>query len=66
MNVSLLSLALLTAGAAQVETQEKRTTELYVRTIPPGAEVIVDGQRVGTSDGLFPVRPQRLYLRKSS
>jgi hypothetical protein len=33
------------------------TTRLYIRTTPPGAKVLVDGQPIGISPGLFFVLP---------
>lgn len=36
-----------------VEASATPKTRLYVRTIPPGAQVTVDGEALGTSDGLF-------------
>lgn len=41
------------AGAPQVETATAATTRLYVKTLPPGAEVTLDGTPLGASDGLF-------------
>ncbi len=43
--------------AQQVQTFPKRSTRLYVRTIPPGADIKLDGQSRGTSDRLFKVPP---------
>lgn len=54
---ALLGLALLLTAASPVETSPTRSTRLYVRTLPPGAEVQVDGQVVGRSDGLFLLPP---------
>jgi len=55
MNSSILVLALFTIGAPPVETSATPTTRLYVRTIPPGAEVRLDGKPAGKSDDLFVV-----------
>lgn len=44
-------------AAEPVKTGEKRDTLLYVRTEPPGARVLINGQEVGTSDGLFHAAP---------
>lgn len=41
------------AGTPQVETATAATTRLYVKTLPPGAEVTLDGMPLGASDGLF-------------
>ena len=32
-------------------------TELYIRTVPAGAKVLLDGKPLGTSPGLFEVKP---------
>jgi hypothetical protein len=52
-----LLLALLALAEPPLETSAERTTRLYVRTLPPGAEIILDGQPLGHSDGLFVVPP---------
>jgi len=52
----LLSLAILSAGCGRqpgVVTSAAPQTRLYVRTVPPGAQVMVDGKPLGASDGLF-------------
>lgn len=38
---------------AAVETAATPQTRLYVKTLPPGAEVTLDGKPLGPSDGLF-------------
>jgi len=56
----LALLVLPTAGFADdppVETGAKRDTLLYVKTVPPGAKVLLDGRELGTSDGMFHVDP---------
>lgn len=45
------------AADPPIETGEKQDTMLYVRTIPPGAKVFLDGKELGKSNGLFPVEP---------
>lgn len=40
-----------------VTTSPTPTTRLYVKTVPPGAEVTLDGKPLGPSDGLFIVPP---------
>jgi hypothetical protein len=40
-----------------VKSGQKADTLLFVRTTPTGAEVQLDGKKLGTSDGLFPVEP---------
>jgi len=57
MTSAILWLALLGAVGPDVDATEKRETFLYVATSPPGAEVLVDGKRVGTTPGLFPFKP---------
>jgi hypothetical protein len=56
MSMALLALTLLCAGADPAETTKKPETMLYVRTMPSGAEIRLDGKSLGTSDGLFPVK----------
>ena len=41
------------AREATVQTATKATTRLYVKTLPPGAQVTLDGKPLGASDGLF-------------
>lgn len=54
---AMLLLALALTAGPEVETSPVRSTRLYVRTLPPGAEVQVDGHALGRSDGLFLVPP---------
>lgn len=54
---TMLVILLTMAAAPAVEQSPAPTTRLYVRTLPPGATVTVDGQSVGKSDGLFLVPP---------
>jgi len=49
----LVSLGVLAAP----EMSRQPTTRIYVRTIPPGAQIELDGRQLGTSDGLFIVPP---------
>jgi hypothetical protein len=57
MNAAILSLVLVVLGAPTVETAKEPGTHLYVRTIPPGAKILLDDQP-GTTDGLFsPITP---------
>lgn len=57
----ILSLFLLTALAggllALAQAAGDPPTELYVRTVPAGAKVFIDGKEVGVSDDLFEVKP---------
>jgi WD40 repeat protein len=55
--VGLFSLVLLGVLAALAQTAGKPPTELYVRTSPPGAKILVDGKECGSSPGLFEVEP---------
>jgi len=57
MNVLLCTLALFCMTANQVETSRTADTLLYIRTVPSGAQILLDGKPLGNSDGLFPVRP---------
>ena len=51
------ALAFVSTAAEPPKTGEKRDTLLYVRTVPPGAKVLLDGKELGTSDDLFSVGP---------
>ena len=44
-------------AAEPVKTGKERDTLLYIRTVPPGAKVSINGKKMGTSNGLFPVQP---------
>jgi hypothetical protein len=54
---AILFVVLAALGAQDVQTTPQPTTQLYVKTVPAGAEVLVDGKKVGNSDGLFAVSP---------
>ncbi|HUT95575.1 MAG TPA: PEGA domain-containing protein [Thermoguttaceae bacterium] len=56
MNVFLVLVA-LAAGAPPLQTEEVPRTRLFVRTVPPGAKIILDGEPLGQSHGLFLVPP---------
>lgn len=45
------------------KTGEKRDTLLYVRTMPPGAKVLLDGKELGVSNGTFAVEPGVAAIR---
>src|SRR5271169_1272883 len=48
------SLGLAIASLAdEPKTGETRDTLLYVRTVPPGAKVLLDGKELGKSDDIF-------------
>jgi len=51
---ALAALALVPVSEARADPPPSR---LYVRTIPPGARVVLDGRELGLSDGLFIVLP---------
>jgi len=55
MNLTSLVLAWICAAADPVPAADSPQTLLFVRTTPCGAEVRLDGQLLGRSDGLFPV-----------
>ncbi|NQT11896.1 MAG: PEGA domain-containing protein [Planctomycetes bacterium] len=57
MSYALWCLALACAAAQPVETSTEATTHLYVRTTPSGAQILLDGKELGTSPGVFPVKP---------
>lgn len=44
-------------GADEPKTGQERNTLLYVRTVPPGAKVLLDGKQLGVSDSTFFVEP---------
>jgi len=57
MNAFGTTCLLIVLAAQPVETSPTPTTRLYVRTIPPGARVVLDGKELGMTDGLFLVPP---------
>ncbi|MBN2476754.1 MAG: type II secretion system major pseudopilin GspG [Pirellulales bacterium] len=57
MKAAFWSWVLWCAVAPQVQTSQTPETLLYIRTTPSGAEISLDGKPLGTSDGLFPVKP---------
>lgn len=57
MSYVLWCLVLACAAAQPVETSTEATTHLYVRTTPSGAQILLDGKELGTSPGVFPVKP---------
>jgi hypothetical protein len=54
---TLCSLAALGIVAAAVQSPARTPAELYVRTMPSGAEILLNGKPLGVSDGLFRVEP---------
>ena len=63
MNMLWTTCLLMALGAQPVETSPTPTTRLYVRTVPPGARVVLDGNELGMTDGLFLVPPGGRVLR---
>lgn len=62
--VVLYSLGQAAVGAAdEPKTAAAPDTLLYIKTIPPGARVFLDGKELGTSDGLFHVSPGKGTIR---
>ena len=57
MNTFLLTAALFALGAQDVQTETQPTTQLYVKTVPSGADISIDGKTLGKSDGLFNIAP---------
>ena len=55
MNAILFAAALLAFGPPDVQASPESTTQLYVKTVPAGARVAVDGTVVGKSGKLFNV-----------
>jgi len=55
MNAFLFAAAMLALGAQDVQAAPQGATQLYVKTVPPGAEVALDGKKLGQSNGLFDV-----------
>lgn len=55
MNAIFLAAAMLALGMQDVETTPQTKTQLYVKTIPDGAEITLDGKVLGKSDGLYDV-----------
>ena len=57
MTIVLLFLSQFLAAEPTLEKKETPTTHLYVRTVPPGARLTLNGSPLGQSDGLFAVSP---------
>lgn len=58
LTIVLSQLLLMSLGYSGINqaTAEEPHSELYVRTVPEGAKVLLDGKELGTSPGLFPVK----------
>ena len=57
MNAIVFAAAMSVLAAQDVQADREGATQLYVKTVPPGAEVFLDGNTLGKSDGLFNVVP---------
>ena len=55
MHIIFIAILALAVPPAQLDTSATPTTRLFVRTVPVGAAVTVDGKTIGKSDGLFAV-----------
>lgn len=53
----LIILGLFGYSDGRRATADEPTTELYVRTVPGGAKVFLDGKEVGVTPGLFKAEP---------
>ena len=53
MNAILMIGAMLALAAPDVQTSPQSATQLYVKTVPPGATVTLDGKAMGKSNALF-------------
>ena len=53
VSVGIGGILTLGVGDDRVTARAEPTTRLYVRTVPPGAAVKIDGKQSGTSDQLF-------------
>ncbi|NLX95023.1 MAG: PEGA domain-containing protein [Rhodopirellula sp.] len=62
MATRIACLMLCMATPPQVEFRDSATTTLYVRTIPPGAHVLVNGTAVGESSAMMAVSPGRCTI----
>ena len=65
MNAIFLAATMLALFMQDVETTPQTKTQLYVKTVPAGAEITLDGNVLGKSDGLYDVTSgaHRLTLR---
>lgn len=55
MNAFVLATTILALCGQTVQRESESTTQLYVKTVPSGAEVTLDGKVLGKSDSLFDV-----------
>jgi len=62
MATQIAWLVLCLAAPPEIELRDSATTTLYVRTIPPGAQVLVDGTPLGKSNSIFIVSPGRCKI----
>jgi len=52
-----LLIVLAASPPPEIRLEEKASTRIFVRTVPPGAKIVLDGKPLGQSDGLFLVPP---------
>jgi hypothetical protein len=57
MKMAIKSLAVLAVLGASVCADEPPPTRLYVKTVPAGARILLDGKEIGRSDDLFVIGP---------
>lgn len=55
MDAVFIAILALAVPPPHVNTSATPSTRLFVRTVPTGAALTLDGTRIGESDGLFPV-----------
>lgn len=55
MYVLFIAMLALAVPPAHLDTSTTPSTRLFVRTVPTGAALTLDGTRIGKSDGLFPI-----------
>lgn len=55
MHIIFIAIIALAVPPAHMDTSATPTTRLFVRTVPLGAAITVDGKMIGKSDGLFAV-----------
>ena len=53
MNAIFFAATMLAFGMQDVETSPQTKTQLYVKTVPDGAEITLDGKVLGKSDRLL-------------
>ena len=65
MHAAFFTLVCLAVSQPAVQKDADAKTQLYVKTTPPGATVVLDGKELGKSNGLFDVKSgaHKLALR---